>query len=362
MDRTATSVGSYYGSSNGLMQSQPMAAYPGSSYGARNGLVSSQQYPVPVKQSYSAANPYNFGNSNEDMPDQYAQSPPYLLPSQDSQTSASAYGMQDTNRLWTPIVSSRHQVNTSGYENDPSLRYGASNFPYLNPSAAAGIGPEDSLFPGAASLDRNLPGPSSRTLPTPKTNATFNKSGEFASSGLPSGLSCKSSRAWSPQTLMPRGSQGSVSSTSLSTFGEPVRAVSSSSPAERDPGTTTFGYVSVSSSPLRKAAPAAGLHPTTFGYSSLAPAPLLSGRGSLPLRTSSSYSPSLYGWTGVAAGSSHSAESSSSGTTLVSGKTYQPLRQAPVKQIPPESLPYEKPPNILPAQKSTSVTTQTQHR
>ncbi|KAL8948404.1 MAG: hypothetical protein Q9222_005406 [Ikaeria aurantiellina] len=356
MDRNTTGVSSYYGGGNGLPQSQSTAAYLGSSYGARNGSMSNQQYSVAARQPYPAMNSYNFGNMNEEMLDQYAQSPQYLLPSQDPRASVSAYGVQDVNRQWTPMASSsRHQVSTSGYENDPSLRYGASNFPYLNSSAIAGIGPEDSLFPGS----------SSRTLPTPKTNATFNKSGESVSSGLPSGLSHKSSRAWSPQTLMHGATHGSVSSTSPSTYSEPIRAVSTSPLAECSKGTTTFGYVSVSNSPLRKAVPAlrpAELPTTTLGYTNFPSAPLLSGRSSLPFRTPSSYPPTFYGWNGGAAGSSITAENSSSGTTLVSGKTYHPIRQAPVKQIPPESLPTEKPPAVLPAQKSNTLTTQTQHQ
>lgn len=321
------------------MQPPGVASYP-----ARNGSVNGQHYSLSSRHSHpSVAHSYNLANLTDDGFDHYTQAPHYLLPAQD--TSLSTYGAQDTSRHWTPIASNR-QPGGVGYESDPSYKYGASGFPYLNSSAVASI--PESFGMNSLSLSRDLPRHGDRILPTPRKTSyetssnSYQKPGESASYGL------KSSMAWNPQTLTYGASQGSVSSTSLSAFSGSLSSVSSSPPTESSQGATTFGYVPLSSSPLHRPLSAAG------DRSSLVEMSLPRGRAILPVRSSSN----LYSYsTGTGASSDLITDPSSSEPTLINGGRYTRIQEKPVNHNPGDTLPIDKRPPMVPTQNKTAVTT-----
>ncbi|KAL8935552.1 MAG: hypothetical protein Q9216_005367 [Gyalolechia sp. 2 TL-2023] len=159
MGRSNSGMGSLYSGGFGMMQAPAAVSYP-----ARNGPINGQHYSLTSRHSHpSVANSYNLAHMNDDAFDHYSPAPQYLLPAQDP--SMSTYGAQDTSRHWTPIAGNR-QSNSVGYESDPSLRYGASGFPYLNSSAVASI-PEN-FGMNSLSLSREVPRHGDRILPTPR--------------------------------------------------------------------------------------------------------------------------------------------------------------------------------------------------
>ena len=324
------------------------------SYPTRNGSTNGQYYPPGSRHSHPSALPTcNLGNLNDDMFDHYPPAPHYLLPAQDPQ-SVPTYSGQDSSRHWTPITSNRH--TNFYYESDPSLRYGASGFPYLNSSAIVG-----SEGFGMNSLSRHLPQHGDRVLPNPRksyeaSSNSYQKSGESASHGLPMGLSHKSSVAWSPQTLT--ASHGSMSSSSLSAFSGPLSSVSSSPPTESNQGASTFGYVPLSStSPLHQPLPLSrGSESEYASYaagnrSSLPERPFPKGRTILPHGSGTS----LYGYsTSTGAKASTTTDSMHSEHKLVSGRPYIRIHEN-VKLSLGEPLPVDQPPAATANQ--TAVTT-----
>ncbi|KAL8735358.1 MAG: hypothetical protein Q9166_000903 [cf. Caloplaca sp. 2 TL-2023] len=323
----------------------------------------------------SMANSYNYTGLSDDLYEHYSQAPQYLLPAQDPQTSTATYATHEMNRQWMPIANNR----SSGlsFEHDASYKYGTSNFPYINSSVPA-MGPHDSLFPEMGSLSKGLPQHRDRTLPNPQRPSmepsnSYQKSGEFASYGPSSGLRHKSSVAWSPQTLTHEGSQGSISSTSLSAFSGsvsgPVGSVSTSPPTECSKQTTTsFGYVPLASSPLQQAISLSDApepeqtKQTTHKYRNLAQMNTSNGHTILPHRGVSSAS--LYGYTmGTGAKNGSATSSSSSDHTLITGQPYERIRQPPVKYNPSEPLPNDPPPPaIAPAPKAAVAASRSRQR
>ncbi len=381
MTRSNSGTGSFYAGDYGMMQPST-SSYSGNSH--RGGSLNGHQYSsVPSRHSHpSMANGYNYGSLSDEMFEHYAQTPSYMLPAQDPQAPTAAYSTHEMPRQWTPITSNRSSALS--FEHDASYRYGASNFPYINSSSTPAIGPHDSLFPEMRSLSKGLPRHQDRTLPNPKRTSTsleagsnsYQSSGEFSSYGTSSGLSQKSSVAWSPQTQTNGGSQGSVSSTSLSAFNGsvsgsvsgPVGSVSSSPPTEcSHQNPHPFGYVPLSSSPLHQAVSVSRpseietVNTTTGNYRSLAQMPYSLGQTSLAYRGSSTAS--LYGYTTRSHKHNATTDNSSSDHTLVNGKPYNRIRQPPVKHNPLEPLPLDKPPPVPVAPKTATATaTQTRLR
>lgn len=348
----------------------------------RNGSMNGQYPSVASRQSHpSIANGYNYGNLNDDMFENYAQTPSYMLPTQGPQASAAAYATQEMSRQWTPIANNR--ASGLGFEHDPSYRHGASNFPYVNSSSTPASGPHDSLFRDLDSLPRGLPRHRDRTLPNPTKRAStsleagsnsYRKSGEFASYGPSPGLSHKSSVALSPQTLTNEGSQGSLSSTSPSAFSGsvsgPVGSVSASPPAElHTQPTTAFGYVPLSSSPLHQAVSNSRApeleslsHPAEKQHRAIAQMPPSAGQMSLPHRAS--VGPNRYGYTNSPRSKNHSTiGDSSSDHTLVTGQPYQHLHQPRISHNGLDPLPLDDQPRpIAPAPKTAITTGQSRQR
>lgn len=320
------------------MQAPGAASYP-----ARNGSINSQHYSLTSRHSHpSVAHSYNLTHLDGTF-DNYTQAPQYLLPAQDP--SMSTYGTQDTSRHWTPIAGNR-QSNSVGYESDTSFKYGPSGFPYLNSSAIASI-PENNYGMNSLSLSRELPRHGDRILPTPKkmsyepSSNSYQKSGESASCGL------KSSMAWKPQTLTHGTSQGSISSTSLSTFSGSLSSVSSSPPTDSGQGATTFGYVPVSSSPLLRPLSAAA-----EDQSSIPDMRLPKSRLILPQRSSGS---SLYSYSmGNGARSDSGTEPASSEATLINGGRYMHIQEKPITHNPCNPLPVEQPAAVVSKQKTAA--------
>ncbi|KAI4260789.1 MAG: hypothetical protein L6R42_003891 [Xanthoria sp. 1 TBL-2021] len=357
----------------------------------RGGSVNGHNYSsVNSRQSHpSMATGFNDGSLNDEIFEHYAQAPNYMLPAQDK-TSTTAYSTHDLSRQWTPITHNR--PSTLSFEHDASYKYAASNFPYINSSSTPAMGPNDSLFPDMTSLSGGLPQHRDRTLPNPKRTSmsleagsnSYQNSGEFSSYGPPPGLSHKSSVAWSPQTQTRGGSQGSVSSTSLSAFSGSVNgsvngsvsgpvggSVSCSPPAECSSQTTTaFGYVPLSSSPLQQAVSMSRPSEletvnTTTGnkYRSLAqmpPMPYSLGQTSLAYRGPPAAN--HYGYSMTSHKPNPMTETSSSDHTLINGEPYHRLRQPPVKHNPLEPLPLDKPPPVSITPKAATATTAQQSR
>lgn len=334
-------MGSLYSGGFGMMQPPGAVSYP-----ARNGSINGQHYSLTSRHSHpSVAHSYNLTHLNDDTFDHYTHAPQYLLPAQDP--SMSTYGAQDTSRHWTPIAGNR-QSTSVGYENDPSLRYGTSGFPYLNSSAVAAI-PEN-FGMNSLSLSRELPRHGDRILPTPRkmsyepSSHSYPKSGESASYGL------KSSMAWNPQTLTHGTSQGSVSSTSLSAFSGSVSSASSSPPTESGQGATTFGYVPVSSSPLHRPVSAAAKDQSSLAEMRLPP----NSRLILPHRSSTN----LYSYsTGNGPSSDSTTEPASSEPTLVNGGRYVHIREKPINHDPCNPLPVEQPAPLVSKQNQPAAPT-----
>ncbi|KAI4091360.1 MAG: hypothetical protein LQ339_008157 [Xanthoria mediterranea] len=357
----------------------------------RGGSVGGNPYPsVNSRQSHpSMAASYNDGSLSDEIFEHYTQAPTYMLPAQD-QTSTTAYSTHDLSRQWTPITNNR--PSTLSFEHDASYKYAASNFPYINSSSTPAIGPNDSLFPEMSSLSRGLPQHRDRTLPNPKRTSmsleagsnSYPNSGEFSSYGPPPGLSHKSSVAWSPQTQTNGGSQGSVSSTSLSAFSGSVNgsvigsvsgpvggSVPSSPPAECSNQTTTaFGYAPVSSSSLHEAVSISRpseletMNTTTSNrYRSLAQMPPMPCP---PIQNSIAYrgppAAKHYGYSMPSHNPNAMTETSPSGHKLITGDIYHRLRQAPVKHNPLEPLPLDKPPPVSITPKPATATTAQQSR
>ncbi|KAL9601786.1 MAG: hypothetical protein Q9219_002276 [cf. Caloplaca sp. 3 TL-2023] len=338
MSRNNNNVGSLYPAGYSMMQPPAATAYP-----VRNGSVNGQHYCLSTRHPHpSVAHPYNLTNLNDDTFSNYGQAPHYLLPTQDPPMST--YGTQDTSRHWTPIASNR-QPGSVGYDSDPSLKYGASGFPYLNASAVASM-PEN-FGMNSLSLSRDVPRHGDRVLPTPRKTSydtssnSYPKSGESASYGLRSGVS------WNLDTLTNATSQGSVSSSSLSAFGGSLSSVSTSPPTESSQGATTFGYVPLSRSPLHQPLPMAGAKSTQ------AETARPKGRTILPSRPL----PSLYSYEPRIGVKSDSRTDSSLDNTLVNGKRYTRIQEKPLKYNIGDPLPVDPAP-LVPAHKSTPVTTQ----
>ncbi|KAL8687161.1 MAG: hypothetical protein Q9218_006591 [Villophora microphyllina] len=329
--------------------------------------MNGQHYPmVSARHSHPSAQPSatNYGSLNDDVYDQYVQVPQYLLPGQDPQATISSYSTQDMSRGWTPISSStKHLTSTLGYETDPSFKYSNSHFPHMNSSAMAAVGTEDSLLSRHGS--RILPHP--RKTSVDPSSHSYQKPGESASYNLPFGHSQRSSVAYSPQTSVNWGSQGSASSTSLSTYsGGPVSSSASSSPPMDYAHTTAFGYsVPLCTTPLQPTAQVSRApaedHPIdndrtitrrSFGTSARTAATHL--HASLPIHVSpKSYSYSLAKASSDSAKGATSSMSPELSNTLVNEKPYQRIREKPINYNPSAPLPTEK--AILPNPKATSA-------
>lgn len=391
MARSNSSTNSFYAGDCGMMHTS--TSYPSNSH--RNPPVNNHQYTsVTTRHSHpSMTTGYNDGSLNDEIFEHYAQTPNYMLPAAQDHTSGIGYSNHEMPRQWTPMTSNR--PSTLSFEHDASYKYAASNFPYINSSSTSAMGPNDSLFPDMNSLSRGLPQHRDRTLPNPKRTSmsletgsnSYQNSGEFSSYGPPPGISHKSSVAWSPQTQTRGGSQGSISSTSLSAFsgsvngsvngsvGGPVGGcVSSSPPAECSTQTTTaFGYVPLSNSPIPQAAAVSrpseleAVNTTTGNkYRNLAQMPPMPpyslSQTSLAYRGAPTAS--NYGYNMASHKPNAMMENSSSDHTLINGEPYRRLRQPIVKHNPLEPLPLDKPPSVSITPKTATATTahQARHR
>ncbi|KAL8727850.1 MAG: hypothetical protein Q9181_005556 [Wetmoreana brouardii] len=361
MSRSDNGVGLSYTGGYGSMQ--PPGILPFSSSSHRNGSMNGHQYPsMASRHSHpSIGNGYSYGSVNDDDFGQYSQTPQYMLPAQDPQASLSPYNAHETSRGWTPMSNAKHTSSTLAFEHDPAFKYGPSHFSHMNSSAIASVGADDALFPPMNSMARHLPQHGSRILPSPRKTSldpssnSYQKAGESASYGLQPALSHRSSAAWSPQTLTAHGgSQGSVSSTSLSSQSGPMSSVSSSPPMDCN-HTTTFGY-QMSNSPIHpelSVSRASDLKPTVHGPEirhSIGNNRYANGHTKLPIHASpKSYRHSV--------GYGTRSDATTDTGKLINGGLYQHIREKLVKYNPGDPLPTERPPPMIPTQKEATAAT-----
>lgn len=339
-----------YSSSYGTLQPSGAVPMHGSSQNFRSASMNGHHYSMgPARQSHtSPANSYSIGGLHEEVFDPYAQAPQYLLPGQDSQAAMSSYTTHDMSRSWTPTTSNRPLM---GYES-----YSNSHFPHMNSSAMAAAGTEDSLISRQGS--RILPHP--RKTSVDPSSHSYAKPGEFAFYSLPFGSGQRSSVAYSPQTSINWGSQGSASSTSLSTYSGPMSSASSSPPT--DYRTTTFGYtVPACTTPIQPAVQLSRApedEPTnerTITRRSLGPS--RSNNTNMLKNVPIHVSPKSYRYSLTNTGELESAKEvpSPEVSTLVNKKPYQPIREKPINYKPSAPLPTEKASMIPPTKPPSTV-------
>ena len=264
-----------------------------------------------------------------------------------------SYAAQDPPRGWTTMPSTKQSTGSLGYENDPALRFGGSNFGYLNSSAAASIGSDNTFLP-MNSLSKGLPHHGNRILPHPtkasaESSSSYQKPGESASYSLPSGPSQRSGVSYNPQTLTDGRSQGSISSKSPSLYSAPISSASSSPPLDYSHA-STFGYqMTASTSPLQpkvsvKTTSERSSYQTADAYRNSGSMAISNARFDLPFYPTQKCYPH---YADPKTKSHTVSEDSSEGAELINGKRYQTIREKPVNYNPNVPLPTERPPPMI---------------
>ena len=291
----------------------------------------------------------------DDLSDAYTQqSPPYMLPSQDTMGMSNVYGSQEALRTWNPISQSSKISHTGLFlDQDSPPSYGGSQLSYLSssvPRQSAATTDASSFFPAMASLVSSLPMASStgdRTLPNPtagrahmqQANLTGLSQGgsveaiPLNSYGASQGLTYKSTVPWGPETISSGGSQSSTSTISGPNM---MMDTSSSKSSTTNPQETAFGYIGLSGTPPADiSAPAMAYNTPRLPSSATNLSHPGSAVSSLP-RTSSKdsllhshgSSSNLYSYSADTPSKRGSlGDSATSDGTLVSGQQYTRLRQ-----------------------------------
>lgn len=305
----------------------------------------------PTRQVYAPAYGMGYG---DDLSDAYSQqSPPYMLPSQDTLGMNNFYGSQDALRTWNPISQSS-KISHSGLflDQDSPPSYGVSQLSYLSssvPRQSAVTTDASSFFPAMTSLVSSLPMAGStgdRTLPNPAAGRPYMQQGNMNgfshgntvdaiplnSYGSSQGLTYKSTAPWGPETVTTAGSQSSTSTMSGTNM---LMDTSSSKSSTANPQETAFGYIALSGTPPADlSAPAIVYNTPRLPNSVTNPNHPSSVMSSLP-RTSSKdsllqshgSSSNLYSYSNDTTPKRGSfGNSATSDGTLVSGQQYTRLR------------------------------------
>lgn len=334
----------------------PMTAgsYTNSTHYPRTPSGQSYSYPAAgSRHAYASAYPLSYGDETADAYTQ--QSPPYMLPSQDTLGVNGVYGSQEALRTWNPISQSSKVPNNGIFlEQESAPSYGVPQFPCPSsslPRHAAVTSDASSFFPAMTSLVSSLPvtGPTgNRTLPDPAAaraqaqQASVNTfipgtNGEAVSQAAyasPQGTTYKSNVPWGPETVTSGGSHAST--TSLS--GPNMLMDSTSSKLSASAGQeTAFGYIPLTGSPpadiqtppMQYSTPKIsnpGANTNYTSTSAVSSLPRTSSRDSL-LQSHGSSS-NLYSYSTESTSKRASfGDSTPSDGTLMSGQQYTRLRQ-----------------------------------
>ncbi|KAI9719258.1 MAG: hypothetical protein M1812_003588 [Candelaria pacifica] len=321
-----SSLGS--GSSNGSSRRYTQMSYP-QGYAAGSYLTKSQ------------LNTFYGMGYNDDLTEPYGiQSPPFMLPSQDSL--GGAYSPHDSLRTWNPI-SQGSKTSDAGLflEQEYPSAYGSNHTSYLPSSMSKmpAITPDgSSYFPGLTSLASSLPSTSSvsdRVLPNPErlvpSHMNMTSLNQSIGNGvsLAGGYSYKSTASWDPDGSDVNTSQnGTMTNNASNLMGPPNTKNSSSAlhsslsydPSSNSPAQTSSLANSATSLP----APIVPQHNFPGSATSMFPA-ASSNEALLPSHNSSS---NLYSYSSEGASRRDSqGESSPSEGTLMNGRQYVRIRQ-----------------------------------
>jgi len=318
----------------------------------------------PSRQVYTPAYGLGYG---DDMSDAYSQqSPPYMLPSQDTLGMNNVYGSQDALRTWNPISQSS-KISHSGLflDQDSPPSYGVSQLSYLSssvPRQSVVTTDASSFFPAMTSLVSSLPMAGStgdRTLPNPTagrahmSQANMNSFSHgntveaipLNSYGSSQALTYKSAAPWGPETGTTGGSQSSTSTMSGTKM---LMDTSSSKSSTANPQETAFGYISLSGTPPADLSASAIVYNTprlpnsvtnpNHPSSAVSSLPRTSSKDSLLQSHGSSSNLYSYSTDTTSKGGSFGDSATSDGT-LVSGQQYTRLRQPqPQHTASPDAL------------------------
>ncbi|KAI9874486.1 MAG: hypothetical protein M1830_009690, partial [Pleopsidium flavum] len=322
---------------------------------------SASQYPrMPSGHGYTFAAPasrhgyapaYGLGYG-DDPTDAYSQqSPPYMLPSQDTIGMSSAYGSQDALRTWNPITQSSKNPHGGLFldqESPPS--YGLSQLPYLSSSMSRHpvvTADASSFFPAMTSLVSSLPMAGStgdRTLPNPTAGRAHMQQANIntishGSTGdavplTSQGLNYKSGVPWGPESVTSGGSQSSTSTLSGTST---LMDTSSMRPSTSNAQESAFGYIPLSGSPPAELAAPSILYNTPSLLSSVTNPSNHANSAASSFHRTSSKEPFLQSHNSSSDLYSYSNENSSkrgsfgeagpSDSTLANGQQYTRLRQ-----------------------------------
>lgn len=304
----------------------------------------------PSRHAYTPAYGLSYG---DDLSDAYSQqSPPYMLPSQDTLGTSNVYGSQEALRTWNPISQSS-KIPHSGLflDQDSPPSYGLSQLSYLSssvPRQSAVTTDASSFFPAMTSLVSSLPMAGSngdRTLPNPAAGrahiqqASMNgySQGNNAEAiplnpyGSSQAFAYKSTAPWGSESVTSGGSQSSASTMSGANV-----LMDSSKSSTTNQQETAFGYIALPGSPPADlSAPTMVYNTPRLSNSVTNPSHPSSAVSSLP-RTSSrdsllqshGSSSNLYSYSADTTSKRGSVgDSTTSDGTLVSGQQYTRLRQ-----------------------------------
>lgn len=321
-----------------------------------NNSVSVPMLTTPTRQTYGAS----YGNSfGDDLLDPYTvPGNQYFLPSQDF---PSSYQAQDISRppSWRLLNTNHSAHPNASLEPEVATRYGPG-CSYYNSSASSassvltdGSGP----FPGLGSLANSLPlhaNNANRTLPNPNSKRASIQSITNVSPGalndstlpfcVPQNIGVKSSVSWCNENVAGGGATGAAGSIAVGTSGVAEGSNGKLSPPTRTSrDNSTFGYYSISQTPMSMGSPQpAEYMPTTLSESSNSDSQLGStdamyhpkGPGDTIL-SSPGPSSNLYSYSGVNTGRYGSTtDSMMSEGTLTNGQPYTRLRQPEPQHVP----------------------------
>jgi hypothetical protein len=355
MTKFGANTGQYSSASSGFVYPSGNTSYSGpaqfSGQPSFNHPVSVPILATSSRQTYGS----NYGNCfNEELLDPYTMpGTQYVLPAHDFTAPSSNYPAQDISRhSWRPMNTNHSSHLSPSLEQETTIRYGTSGFPYYTSSASSGssaMTDGSGPFPGLGSLATSLPlhaNNANRTLPNPNAKrgsiqSITNGHGALPDSPLsycmPPNIGGKSSVSWSTENVPGGGAQGPITSMPVATGGVtegPNGKPSTPTRTSRD--NSNFGYYTMSHTPMTMSSPQPAEYlPTTLaepsnpdsqiGSTDALYHPRVSGDNSL---SSQSPSSNLYSYSVVSTGRYGSTtDSIVSEGTLSNGQPYTRLRQ-----------------------------------
>lgn len=374
MSQIGSSLGSYSTGQGSSLSSMTSAQFSGANQYSRTPSIHGYMYSAPMsRHGYVPSYGSGYGDDATDGFNQ--QSPPYMLPSQETLGVGNVYGSQDALRTWNPIIQGS-KIPHSGLflDQDSPPSYAVSQLPYLSSSVSrhstASTDPS-AFFPAMGSLVSSLPVAAStgdRTLPNPAAGRAHMQqsslSGVSHGSSGDASFNYKPGVSWGPDSATSGGSQSSTSTLSGSnTLLETSSARSSTSNAQE----SAFAYIPMSASPTTELSSTSNLYNTpnlptlatntgTQSHSTPSKFPRTSSKESL-LQSHNSSS-NLYSYS-----NEHSSKRCSFGdaghsdSTLVNGQQYTRLRRTQPTESP-DSLhqnPFELRSHVAPRASISSI-------